>query len=412
MNRHRLEVADVIRAHGSSYLEACGGSAFADQKRVLRNIAACRTAALGGHKSKCNQCGHEEIAYNSCRDRHCPKCQAAARAQWLEARAEDLLPVPYFHVVFTLPASIASIALQNKRVVFGILFRAASRTLLQIAADPKHLGAQIGFLAVLHTWGQNLMHHPHLHCVVPGGGLSPDGSAWVPCREGFFLPVRILSRVFRGKFTALIREAYRRGELTFHGKLAGLLQSRRFEQELNTAANHEWVVYAKRPFGGPEQVLKYLARYTHRVAISNSRLISMENGKVTFCWRDYAHGNDQKTLTLDAAEFIRRFLLHVLPSGFMRIRHFGLFANRSRQTKLELCRRALAVMRSPPAEPSTDANDAGETKEKQHDGALCPACKKGQLVIVELLPRPRRNADLGTLMNMTKIGPNPCWDTS
>lgn len=412
MNRHRLEVADVIRAYGSSYLEAYGGSAFADQKRVLRNIADCRTAALGGHKTKCNECGHEEIAYNSCRNRHCPKCQAAARAQWLEARAAELLPVPYFHVVFTLPQSMAAIALQNKRVVYGILFRAASKTLLQIAADPKHLGAQIGFLAVLHTWGQNLMHHPHLYCVVPGGGLSSDGSMWVPCRKHFFLPVRILSRVFRGKFMALIREAYRRGKLAFHGKLAGLSQSGRFEQDLNTAANHEWVVYAKRPFGGPEQVLKYLARYTHRVAISNSRLISMEDGKVTFRWKDYTEGNEKTTMTLDGAEFIRRFLLHVLPPGFMRIRHFGFLANRSRQTKLELCRQALAVKRSPPAKPSIDANDAAEPREKQYDGALCPACKKGELVIIELLPRPRRNADPGTLTNMTTAEPDPWWDTS
>lgn len=412
MNPHRLEVADVIRMHGAGYLETYGGSTFAEQRRVLRNIVACRTATLGGHKFRCNQCGHMEIAYNSCRDRHCPKCQAAARAQWLEARADELLPVPYFHLVFTLPPSIASIALQNKRVVYGILFRAASRTLLRIADDPKHLGAKIGFLAVLHTWGQNLMHHPHVHCVVPGGGLSPDGSAWIPSREDFFLPVRVLSKVFRGKFIILIRKAYRHGQLTFHGKLTELSQSDRFDQEITKAVNRDWVVYAKRPFGGPEQVLKYLARYTHRVAISNHRLISMENDTVTFRWKNYTVGDRKAEMALGGTEFIRRFLLHVLPSGFMRIRHFGLLANRSRRAKLEQCRQALAVKHDQFIKQAICIKEHGESRETPQKEISCPVCKKGQLMIVEVFPRPRTFAHRSMGMSIKIPRPDLWWDTS
>jgi len=414
-----LELADVIRTHLTDYLARYDAITSAEHKRVLGALTACRTAALGGHKSRCDHCGHEEIAYNSCRNRHCPKCQAAARAQWLEARSAELLPVPYFHVVFTLPEVIGPVALQNKRLVYDILFHAASKTLLQIAADPKHLGARVGFLAVLHTWGQNLMYHPHLHCVVPGGGLSPDGSRWISCRDGFFLPVRVLSKVFCGKFIAMLREAYRGGKLQFHGQLTGLRQPDEFERFIGAAVGNDWVVYAKPPFGGPQHVLKYLARYTHRVAISNSRLISMADGKVTFRWKDYAEGNRKKTMTLDAVEFIRRFLLHVLPSGFMRIRHVGFLANRSRRTKLELCRQHLGIANprdgqsgeehkdGVPSPPKEDEN-ASETG---HD-ALCPTCKAGRMVTVEVIPRPMRKDHFSTLWSMPLTITATGWDTS
>jgi hypothetical protein len=272
---------------------------------------------------RCGDCGHQRIAYNSCRNRNCPKCQGLARAQWLADRQTELLDVPYFHVVFTVPEAVATIAFQNQTAVYDILFRAASETLRTIAADPRHLGAEIGFLAVLHTWGQNLLHHPHVHCVVPGGGLAPDRSRWVSCRPGFFLPVRVLSRVFRGKFLQRLREAYDRGQLQFHGSLLEQGTSTGFAKLVAESYRTEWVVYAKPPFGGPEQVWKYLARYTHRVAISNTRLLHLENGQVTFRWKDYAAGSRVRTMTLSAAEFLRRFLLHVLPTGFVRIRHYG-----------------------------------------------------------------------------------------
>lgn len=408
MTRYRLEVADVIRSsQGQRHIDAVG-KLSAHQKRVLKDLAACRTSNLGGHVEACDQCGHQRIAYNSCRNRHCPKCQAVARAKWMEARSAELLPVPYFHVVFTLPESIASIALQNKRIVYGILFRAASQTLLEIAADPKHLDAQIGFLAVLHTWGQNLMHHPHLHCVVPAGGLSPDGSRWIRCRKGFFLPVRVLSKVFRGKFIAMLKNAYRRGELTFHGKIALLSQAKQFEQQINASVKTDWVVYAKKPFGGPQQVLKYLARYTHRVAISNNRLISMDDGKVTFRWKDYAHGHRKRTMTLKASEFIRRFLLHVLPSGFMRIRHFGFMANRHRQKKLAHCQQ---LLKAPPAE---EASDADATTASPEASDRCPICKTGRIVVIEKLPPERGtiNRYFRTHPIMPPLETVPGWDTS
>lgn len=414
-----LELADVIRTHLAEYLARYDAITSAQHKRVLSALTACRTAALGGHKKRCDHCGHEEIAYNSCRNRHCPKCQAAARAEWLEARSSELLPVPYFHVVFTLPDVIGPLALQNKRVLYDMLFQAASKTLLQIAADPNHLGARIGFLAVLHTWGQNLMHHPHLHCVVPGGGLSPDGSRWMSCRDGFFLPVRVLSKVFRGKFIAMLRQAYRGGKLQLHGQLAGLRQPEEFERLINAAVGNDWVVYAKPPFGGPQHVLKYLARYTHRVAISNSRLVSMADGKVTFRWKDYAEGNRKKTMTLDAAEFIRRFLLHVLPSGFMRIRHFGFLANRSRRTTLELCRQHLGIANFGDGQsgekhedgvPSTTKNDENAS-EISHD-ILCPTCKTGHMVTVGVIPRPIRKDYSRTAWSTLPAIAATAWDTS
>jgi Putative transposase/Transposase zinc-binding domain len=382
MTRPRLEVADVFRDHADAFLDRYGDVLSPEQRRAFCDIAACRTAALGGHVEECDRCGHQVIAYNSCRNRHCPKCQATAAAQWMEAREAELLPVEYDHVVFTLPAALGPIALQNPREVYGLLFRAAAETLQQIAADPAHLGAEIGFLAVLHTWGQNLGHHPHVHCVVPGGGLSPDGSRWIACRPGFFLPVRVLSRVFRGKFLAMLGNAFEQGDLSFHGKLESLADAGEFQRQLTASAQAEWVVYAKPPFGGPEQVLKYLARYTHRVAISNRRLVALEGDEVKFHWKDYAHGGGQKTMTLKATEFIRRFLLHVLPSGFVRIRHYGFLANRVCREKLAPCRALLGVEEEPVpvvSEPTTEpkATVAGEPA-----ASVCPACGEGRMVIV------------------------------
>ena len=372
MVRPPIEVADVFAAHADSFLKVHGDAASSAMRRVLRDLVVCRTAALGGHIERCDECAHERVAYDSCRNRHCPKCQATACANWMEARAADLLPVEYFHVVFTMPASIAEIALQNKKVMYGILMRASAETLKQIAADPKHLGAKIGFLSVLHTWGQTLQHHPHAHCVVPGGGLSLDGERWISCRPGFFLPVRVLSRVFRGKFLDMTRRAFARGDLSFHGSLSHLGDLNAFSAHLKKSYATDWVVYAKRPFGGPEQVLKYLACYTHRVAISNHRIISMHSGRVQFRWKDYARGNRQRVMTLDAIEFIRRFLLHVLPKGFVRIRHFGLLANRCRSERLACCRELIAHENENAGELSCDP--------VRHDQRICPVCKKGRMV--------------------------------
>jgi hypothetical protein len=384
MNRPTLEVGDIFRTHGDAFLERYGGTLSADQRRALRDVAACRTAVLGGHLEQCDHCGHQQIAYNSCRNRHCPKCQATAAAEWMQAREAELLPVEYFHVVFTIPAVLNPIALQNPRIVYGLLFQAASETLRQLAADPKHLGADIGFLAILHTWGQNLQHHPHVHCVVPGGGLSPDSSRWVSCRPGFFLPVRVLSRLFRGKFLALLKAAFDGGKLSFHGQLAALAEPAEFRRTLADTANTEWVVYAKPPFGGPQQVLKYLARYTHRAAISNHRLIGLEGDHVEFLWKDYAHDGKQKTMKLRAIEFIRRFLMHVLPTGFVRIRHYGFLANRVCREKLELCRSLLAAITpTVTVEPVPEPETAGETRPEPH---TCPACGEGRMVIIETLP--------------------------
>ena len=317
MSRPHLELADVFAALGSGFLETDAQLLSCEQRRALQDIIQCRTAALGGHLEQCNQCGHQQIAYNSCRNRHCPKCQAAARREWMEERQAELLPVEYFHVVFTLPEQLSALALRNKRLIYNLLFRAASQTLLEIAADPKHLGAAIGFLAVLHTWGQALQPHPHLHCVIPGGGTSPDQSQWISCRKGFFLPVKVLSRLFRGKFVAHLRAANEQGNLAFHGQLEYLSASAQFARLLRELSKIEWVVYAKPPFGGPERVLKYLARYTHRVAISNQRLVALSDGQVTFRWKDYADGNAVKEMTLDVRGFTRRSLLHILPRGFV-----------------------------------------------------------------------------------------------
>src|SRR5438132_10259567 len=339
MPRGLAEVADVFRRYGDAYRQQQGASLSTAQRRVMTAIERCRTAALGGHVEQCDACGHQRICYNSCRNRHCPKCQSLARAEWLEDRRSELLTTPYFHVVFTVPQEIAAIAHCNKGVVYNILFRAAAETLQTIAADPKHLGAELGFFAVLHTWGQTLLHHPHLPCVVAGGGLSADGSRWVACRRNFFLPVRVLARLFRRLFLEYLAKAFDADKLSFFGALAPLRDRRDFRRHLSGPRKAEWVVYAKAPFAGPEQVLAYVARYTHRVAISNDRLIGIDDdGNVRFRWKDYRNGNRPKRMALTASEFIRRFLLHVLPAGFQRIRYYGFLGNRWREKKLARCR--------------------------------------------------------------------------
>jgi hypothetical protein len=381
MRERRLEVADVFRTYEQEFFAQWGYVLGAHQRKAFQAIRDCRTAALGGHVEyveQCDTCGHRVISYNSCRDRHCPKCQAMARAHWLAEREGELLPVPYFHVVFTLPQKIGGLALQNAREIYSILFRAASETLLTIASDPKRLGAAVGFLAVLHTWGQNLHLHPHLHCVVPGGGISPDGVHWIGCKkQSFFLPVKVLSSRFRRLFLTYLRKSFREDNLKFYGEMASLARPAAFEALCQQAERIKWVVFVKPPFGGPEQVLKYLARYTHRVAISNRRLLSMEHGRVTFGYKDYADGNKSKVMTLEATEFIRRFLLHILPRGFVRIRQFGFLANRGRGKKLALCRALLGAV--PP--------DHGR-KVEQQDGKRCPACKIGNMVLIGMIPVP------------------------
>jgi hypothetical protein len=349
----------------------------------------CRTAALGGHLERCDQCGYERNAFNSCRDRHCPKCQCLARAQWLEDRQSELLECPYFHVVFTVPEEIAAMAYQNKEVVYDILFQATADTLKTIAADPQHLGAEIGFFAVLHSWGQALQFHPHLHCVVPGGGLSPDGQRWIPCRPDFFLPVRVLSSRFRNLFLKALQMAFDSERLQFFRALDALRDRQTFVQLLKRMEACEWVVYAKRPFAGPQQVLDYVGRYTHRVAISNNRLLDIEDGHVTFRWKDYRDGDQIKTMTLSADEFIRRFLLHVLPDGFQRIRYYGFLANRYRKTKLEQCRRLLGMPTPSDPSPPTAEKDYHERYEELTGVSLhqCPQCKQGRMVTIEILPR-------------------------
>ena len=376
-----LEVADIFRRHGDAYRRAHDGHLGRVERRVMSAIELCRTAELGGHSEVCSKCGLVRFAYNSCRNRHCPKCQGQARAEWLAARQAELLPVPYFHVVFTLPAPVAEIAFQNKQAVYAILFRTAAETLRAIAADPKHLGAEIGLVAVLHTWGQNLHHHPHLHCVVPGGGPSPDGTRWIACRPGFFLPVRVLSRLFRRLFLDELSAAFKAGNLGFFGGLAELAQPAAFTRRLRELRRIDWVVYAKPPFGGPAQVLAYLGRYTHRVAISNSRLISMAGDEVTFRWKDYRHHGKAKVLSLDAHEFIRRFLHHTLPDGFHRIRHYGFLANGHRAEKLALCRKLLGTR--PPNPTSTATEDTVATFPRDR----CPCCG-GAMIILVTLPRP------------------------
>jgi len=378
-----LEVADIFRQVGPSYREDHDTALSRGQRRVMSAIEQCRTTALGGHVEQCDSCGHQRIAFNSCRNRHCPKCQSLVRAQWLEDRQTELLPVEYFHVVFTVPQEIAAIAYQNKTVAYDILFRATAETLRTIAGDAKHLGAEIGFIAILHTWGQNLLHHPHLHCVVPGGGIAPNGERWISCRPGFFLPVRVLSRLFRRLFIAQLQLAFDHGELQFFNSLEALRNRVAFAKYLAPASRAEWVVYAKPPFGGPKQVLEYLGRYTHRVAISNNRLREFSDGAVTFAWKDYRHESRNKTMRLHAHEFIRRFLLHVLPSGFQRIRHYGLLANRYREVRLNQCRDLLAA--PAPVVVPLDAEDYRDRYQRLTGVSLrdCPHCGHGQMVRIE-----------------------------
>jgi putative transposase/transposase-like zinc-binding protein len=376
MSRPKLEVADIFRRHGEAWRVTNAGHVSLAQRRVMTAIEICRTAALGGHVERCEDCAHTRIAYNSCRNRHCPKCQWRTAQAWLEARRAELLPVPYFHVVFTLPAKIGAIAYQNKAKVYSLLFSAAAETLTTIAADPKHLGASIGLTAVLHTWGQNLDHHPHVHCIVPGGGISPDGERWIGCRAEFFLPVRVLSRMFRRLFLEHLAAAHANGELQFFKDIADLKEASTFRAYLAPLRRTEWVVYAKRPFAGPSQVLAYLARYTHRVAIANSRLLSVSDGKVRFRWKDYRQDGHSKVMTLEAGEFIRRFLLHVLPDGFHRIRHYGLFANGHRTDKLVQCRK---LLKAPPATTERDGDDHAAP---DNDPPPCPCCR-GHMRIIE-----------------------------
>jgi hypothetical protein len=363
MTRPPWEVADIVRRAGDRFIERYRGSLTWAQFKVLRAIKRCRTAALGGHRDQCVRCGHQAISYNSCRNRHCPKCQTNAREKWLCARRRELLPVCYFHLVFSVPHALVPLVWQNKKVLFRLLFETSAATLLEVAADPARLGAQIGFLSILHTWGQTLQRHPHIHCVVPGGGMSPDHAQWIRSPSNFFLPVRVLSRVFRGKFVAGLRRLFHGNQLAFYGECQPLANEKAFAAFLRTLFREDWVVYAKAPFGGPEHVLQYLARYTHRVAISNHRLLSVDGDHVTFRWKDYAHRSKCRAMTLRAEEFLRRFVQHVLPKGLPRIRYFGWLANRRRRELLPLCRTLLAV--APPPAVSNDSEAAVWR---------CPAC--------------------------------------
>jgi hypothetical protein len=384
VSRPALEVADIFRDHGPAWRQANAGHVSLGQLKVMSAIESCRTAALGGHVARCEKCAHTVIAYNSCRNRHCPKCQGAAAKEWLAAREAELLPVPYFHVVFTLPAQIVDIAYQNKAVIYDLLFKASAETLITIAADPEHLGARVGVLSVLHTWGSALTHHPHVHMIVPGGGISLDDRGWVSCRPGFFLPVRVLSRLFRRLFLEKLVAAHQAGELQFFGNHVPLMDPQAFAAYLAPLRNSEWVVYSKRPFGGPKEVLRYLARYTHRVAISNRRLIALDDNSVTFKWKDYRiEGPERdKVMTLATHEFIRRFLIHVLPSGFHRIRYYGLFATTTRAENIARARKLLAVPMLPIDINAASAN-ANEPQTPEHP---CPCCG-GRMIIIETFER-------------------------
>ena len=379
-----VEVADIFRQYGPDYRKS--HRVPRTHRRAMSAIEACRTSLLGGHKDECDTCGHLRISYNSCRNRHCPKCQFLRKEKWIEARTEDLLPIRYFHVVFTIPAELNPLVFSNQKVAYNLLFRSVSETLLTLSHDPKHLGAQIGFIGILHTWGQNLMDHPHVHCIVTGGGLSPEGIRWVSCRKNFFIHVKVLSALFKPKFLAYLKDSFQSGDLIFPGAIGYLKDPDVFKGFIRQLKQKKWVVYCKPPFNGVEGVLQYLSRYTHRIAISNHRILKLEDGKVSFLWRDYSDGDKEKIMTLDADEFIRRFLLHVLPDRFVKIRHYGLLANRNRKDNIALCRELLGTCKT-------------ETKDKdlpltwqEHllkvsgvDVTKCPVCKKGTMVRVEVL---------------------------
>lgn len=384
-----VEVADIFRQHGPGY--RLSHSLPRNHLRAMRAIEACRTAELGGHKEKCAECGHIEISYNSCRNRHCPKCQVLRKERWIEDRGKDLLPIEYYHVVFTVPSELNPLFLMNPGVMFNLLFRSASETLIELADNPKRLGARIGFMIILHTWGQNLMDHPHVHCVVTGGGLSPD-KRWVSCRKRFFIPVNVMRELFRGKFLDYLKQSFTEGKLIFPGQIAHLQNPRTFEIFRRRFSHRKWVAYCKPPFAGAEGVLQYLGRYTHRIAISNNRILKLQDGEVSFRWRDYADGEKQKTMTLKAQEFIRRFLLHVLPHRYVRIRHYGLLSNRNRKDDIALCRTLLESGNTVARE-----KDRQETWQEQLlrlcgiDVTLCPICKNGRMHTVEFLPPSRCN---------------------
>ncbi len=388
---HGVEVADILRRYGSDYRQS--HSLPLRHLRAMHAVEICRTAALGGHRDKCEDCGHVEISYNSCRNRHCPKCQTLKKEQWIEAREQDLLPIQYFHVVFTIPSELNPVVIMNQKVMYDLLFHSVSETLVELSNNPKHLGARIGFIGILHTWGQNLMDHPHIHCVVTGGGLSSCGDNWVSCRKGFFIPVRVMSALFQGKFLDHLRTIFESGDLIFPGGISHLGQPHAFEMFRRRLYHKKWIVYCKPPFDGVNGVLQYLGRYTHRIAISNNRIIEAENDNVSFWWRDYADGDKQKVMTLQADEFIRRFLLHVLPNRYVRIRHFGLLANRKRKDNISACREFLGNHKT-----VTKEKDKPETWQEQLlricgiDVTTCPVCKKGKMIRIEVLP-PRRCND-------------------
>jgi hypothetical protein len=399
MSRPQIEVADVVRQHGKAFLARYGHTLSGAQHRALRAIELCRTAALGGHLTQCDRCGHQEQAYNSCRNRHCPKCHAATQAAWLEARQGEVLQTPYVHGIFTLPQDLSALVLQNPQVLYSLLFRSVSQTLLDIAGDPKHLGAKLGGMAVLHTWGGQLQHHPHLHCVLPAGGVAPDGSRWVPCRPDFFLPVRVLSRRFRRLFLERLEHLYSQGQLTLSGRCRELAEPKPWKRLLAALRDKEWAVYAKESVRHSEHILKYLARYTHRVAISNHRLVALQDGQVTFRFKDYKRQGKLSTRTLEAVEFLRRFLLHVLPTGLHKIRYFGFLANRHRHVKLAHCRALLAQSADAPV--TNNAIAAGEaTPEPNSEGVriepgdACPACHQGRMQLIKTYYRHRAAWDL------------------